>query len=232
VVLLLAFCLGWLALDRQHRFLAGMAFGLLAIKPQYGIVLAAVVLVRREWALLGGALVSVAGQVAAVCLALDASAIWIYIRILPQLPEVPLLALHRMHSLRALTGLVPLPLGTLAWSLASVGITWQTVRMWRTDVPVTVRMAVLVLGSFLVSPHAAIYDATLLVLPLLWVAGWVRAHREAHLGSTFWPAVYWLFVAFFLPTAILLRVQASVLLIVFLFVQVTRQFPPSQDVAV
>jgi hypothetical protein len=104
--------------------------------------------------------------------------------------------------------------------------------MWRTDVPLTVRMAVIVLASVLVSPHAGIYDATRLALPLLWVAGWILAHRQAHLGSTFWPTVYWLFVAFFVPTAIVLRVQASVLLMVFLFVQVTRQFTPSQDVGI
>ena len=44
VILLAAFWAGWLALERHRRWLAGFAFGLLAIKPQFGIPLAVVVL--------------------------------------------------------------------------------------------------------------------------------------------------------------------------------------------
>jgi hypothetical protein len=224
IVLILAFFLGWVCLERKRRVLAGMAFGLLAIKPQYGIVLAAVVLARREWPILGGALLSIAGQVAAVCLLFDASVVWTYLRILPRLPDLGLLGLHRMHSLRSLTGLLPSPISTLLWSVAALGIAWQTVRTWRPDVPATARLAVLVLGTVLVSPHTGIYDATLLVLPLLWIAGLVSAGALGDLDRTFWPVVYWLFVAFLVPTAPFLGVQASVLLLVLLFVLMWQQF--------
>ena len=44
VILLVAFWAGWLALERHRHWLAGFAFGLLAIKPQFGIPLAIVVL--------------------------------------------------------------------------------------------------------------------------------------------------------------------------------------------
>ena len=57
-----AFWAGWMALERRHHVLAGAAFGLLAIKPQFGIPLAVVVLARRDWAMLGGAVTSVALQ--------------------------------------------------------------------------------------------------------------------------------------------------------------------------
>ncbi len=60
VILLAAFWAGWLALERQRPWLAGLAFGLLAIKPQFGIPLAVIVLVCGEWAMLAGALSSVA----------------------------------------------------------------------------------------------------------------------------------------------------------------------------
>src|SRR5262245_38776265 len=62
VILLAAFWAGWLALEQHRRWLAGFAFGLLAIKPQFGIPLAVVVLASGEWAMLAGAVTSVAAQ--------------------------------------------------------------------------------------------------------------------------------------------------------------------------
>jgi hypothetical protein len=236
IVPLVAFCLGWLALERRQQFLAGLAFGLLMIKPQYGIVLAGVVLARREWAMLAGGVVSMTAQLVVVSLLLDASAVLAYVHILPGVVEQadalepkP----YQLHSLRALANLLPSPIGTWAWGIASLGVIWQTVRVWRTGVPVVLQLAALVLASVLVSPHVTIYDATLLVLPLLWVGGWIQvtAQRHADWGRTFWPTVYWLCVALLIPTAILLRVQASVLLMVFLFVQVTRHVNGSPAVS-
>ena len=236
VVPLVAFCVGWLALERQKRFLAGLLFGLIIIKPQYGIVLAFVVLVRREWAMLAGAAVSVAAQVILVSLTLDPSAVLAYLETLPRLvahadalePKP-----YQMHSLTALTKLFPTSIGTLVWVIASFGVIWQTARVWRARVPVRLQMATLVLASVLVSPHVTIYDATLLVLPLLWVGGWIlaRPQRQATLGRVFWPTIYWLFVAFLFPTAVLLRVQMSVLLMIFLFVQITSRFNLRSDPA-
>ena len=233
IVPLVAFCLGWLALERRHRFLAGLAFGLLMIKPQYGIVLAGVVLARREWAMLAGAVVSMSAQVAAVSLLLDPSAVLAYAHVLPRVVEQAY-ALepkpYQMHSLRALTNLLPSSIGTWVWGIVSLGVIWQTVRVWRIGVPVVLQLAALVLASVLVSPHATIYDATLLVLPLLWVGGWIQAtpERQAQMGRMFWPTVYWLCVALLMPTAMLFRVQASVLLMVFLLVQVTGHFNGSR----
>jgi hypothetical protein len=74
----------------------------------------------------------------------------------------------------------------------------------------------------LVSPHLTIYDATVLVLPLLWLGGWVETEARPDLVAAFWPMVYWLFVAFFLPAALFIRVQISVLLLGWMFLTVTR----------
>ena len=54
--------------------LAGVAFGLLAIKPQFGIPLVVVVLVGREWPMLAGALASVVAQVGAASWVLGSEA--------------------------------------------------------------------------------------------------------------------------------------------------------------
>jgi hypothetical protein len=62
VLVLAAFWAGWLALERRRRFLAGVAFGMLAIKPQFGIPLAVVVLTSGEWAMMLGAITAVGAQ--------------------------------------------------------------------------------------------------------------------------------------------------------------------------
>jgi hypothetical protein len=57
---------GWLAGARTGRhYLAGVAFGLLALKPQFGIPLAAIVVACGEWRMLAGAVTSVVAQAAA-----------------------------------------------------------------------------------------------------------------------------------------------------------------------
>ena len=74
IIILAAFWLGWLALERGRSYLAGVAFGILALKPQFGIPLAVIVLACGEWRMLAGALSSVAAQAAAVWLVLGWSA--------------------------------------------------------------------------------------------------------------------------------------------------------------
>ena len=70
IFILIAFWLGWLALERGRAYLAGAAFGLLALKPQFGIPLAAIVLACGEWRMLVGAIGSVAAQAAIIWLAM------------------------------------------------------------------------------------------------------------------------------------------------------------------
>jgi hypothetical protein len=53
MLVVLPFTLAWLALDQyRSRFWAGVALGLLALKPQFGVVLAIVVCARREWTMI------------------------------------------------------------------------------------------------------------------------------------------------------------------------------------
>src|SRR5262249_20870930 len=66
IVVLMAFWLAWIALERRRPFLAGCALGILAIKPQFGLVLAVVMLAHREWAIILGAIASTAFQIATV----------------------------------------------------------------------------------------------------------------------------------------------------------------------
>jgi hypothetical protein len=110
MVIVLAFWLGWLALERGRSYLAGAAFGLLALKPQFGLPLAAIVLACGEWRMLAGAVSSVVAQAAAVWLTLGAAAFTGFASSIPitvtsadWLVSEP----HTSHSLRSVTRLLP-----------------------------------------------------------------------------------------------------------------------------
>jgi len=216
---LIAFCGGWLALRNDSRVLAGVAFGLLAIKPQFGLVLAAVVIATLDWRMFIGAASSIAVQMAIVFITLGAEPLRAFATVVRELPTLaPLLEPkpYLLHSIMVVARL--LPFSGYIWLAVSAVVTWHVIRVWRSNSPLEIRMAALVLASVLVSPHMTIYDATVLVLPLLWVGDLVTTDptwqpAAERLGTI----VYWLFVTLLIPTALLIKVQLSVLLMLALF---------------
>ena len=225
ILILAAFWAGWLALERQRRFLAGMAFGLLLIKPQFAIPLAVLVLVCREWAMLAGAVASVGLQILAVAALLGGSVVRAYVTFLPTiLQHADLLdpKPFQSHSLYALTRLAPAWIGQPLWIvLAGVVIAIST-KTWTTAAPLRVRLGMMILASVLVSPHLNAYDATVLALPLVWFGGYVYDREHPAETPTFWRTTYWLFVAFLAPSAVVIGVQISVLLMLWLVVLIAR----------
>jgi alpha-1,2-mannosyltransferase len=224
LIVLAAFWAGWLALERQRPWLAGLAFGLLAIKPQLGIPLAVVVLVCGEWAMLAGAVSSVMAQAAAVWLMLGPDAFSAFADIIPTmmtyadlLEAKPFLS----HSLRAVTRLAPNWIGVPIWAIVSAIVLWYTVRAWKSRAPLRVRLGVVVLASALVNPHMIVYDLTVLALPLVWFGAYMQepARRDA---GPYWMLVYWLFVTTFMPTAAAIGVQISVFVMAALLMVVSR----------
>ena len=234
MIIVLAFWAGWLALERQHRYFAGVAFGLLALKPQFGIPLAVIVLACREWKLLAGAIVSVAAQATAVWLTLGSSVFSGFATTLPltfahadMYESTPFMS----HSLRAATRLLPNVIGLPLWVALAAATLWWAVRMWRSDAPLHVRLGVVVLASVLVNPHVIIYDVTVLVLPLLWFAAYMlEPERRATYAARFGKTVYWLFATLFMPTAAAIGLQVSVPLMVYLIVFMNRAvFGPASE---
>jgi hypothetical protein len=75
----------------------------------------------------------------------------------------------------------------------------------------------MVVASALVNPHLSIYDATVLALPILWLGGWLLERQPD--TTWFWQRVYWISAALFIPTAAVLKVQLSTLLVGELFVR-------------
>lgn len=225
ILILAAFWVGWIALERQKRFWAGMAFGLLLIKPQFAIPLAVIVLFCGEWAMLAGAVTSIGIQLGTVALLLGGSVLKAYAAFVPlMLRHADLLEPKpaQSHSLRALTRLAPDSIGLLIWVGLSAVVLFHVVKVWKTDSPVRVRLGVAILASLLVNPHVIVYDATVLALPLIWLGAYVQQRRPAIDSPRFWICVYWLYVTLLAPTAAVVSVQVSVLLMMWVLWLVAR----------
>jgi hypothetical protein len=225
LILLVAFWAGWLALERHRHWLAGLAFGLLAIKPQFGIPLAVVALACGQWTMIAGAIASVAAQAAAVWLTLGADAFAQFaanltttIAYADLLEAKPFMS----HSLRALTRLAPNWIGLPLWAMLAAIVLWFTVRIWKSEAPVRVRLGAVILASVLVNPHVIIYDLAVLPLPLLWLGAYAQEPVRSERAHRYGNAVYWLFVTTFMPTAAVVGLQASVFVMVGLLVLVSR----------
>jgi hypothetical protein len=78
------------------------------------------------------------------------------------------------------------------------------------------------LASLLVNPHVIVYDVALLALPLLWFGAYLLEPERLEDARAFGVMVYWLCAALFIPTAAVIGVQASVLLMMGLLLFVGR----------
>src|SRR5262245_26909334 len=171
-ILLVAFAAAWLALERGRPFLAGLALGVLALKPQFGLVLAPLVIARGEWRMMAGAIISVVIQLVFAVLVLGGDAVRDYVNYLPwiaanadALEALPL----KSHSIRAITRFLPAGLSIPVWAISSIALIAIAIRRWRPGVPLRLRLGLVILATILVNPHLIVYDAVLLVLPLLWI---------------------------------------------------------------
>jgi hypothetical protein len=225
ILILAAFWAGWVALERKHHVLAGAAFGLLAIKPQFGIPLAVVVLARRDWPMLWGAVASVVLQSGAAWVVLGpeafrgfASSLRLIANNVDLLESKPIYS----HSLRTLTRLLPNWIGIPLWSAGAAIVLWFTARVWRTEAPIRVRVGAVILAAVLVNPHVIVYDVTVLALPLIWFAAYMQEESRQVLAPSFWKAVCWLFAVLFLPTSAAIGLQLSVFVMIWLLVLITR----------
>jgi hypothetical protein len=109
-------------------------------------------------------------------------------------------------------------------------VLWKTATAWTTTAPLTVRFGLVMLAAVLVNPHLIVYDAAILVLPLMWFGAWMvqlRTPNDSPRGSAFTvekyaALIYALVLAFMAPTAVLIRLQLSVLVMLWLFWKVQR----------
>jgi hypothetical protein len=174
----------------------------------------------RDWRLLLGIVLSIGVQASVSAAVFGPPVFAAWLEVLRELPAVtPLLEPrpYQLHSIRALTNLLPAPIGIAAWAAASVVVIWYAIRLWNTSQPAAVRLSGLVLATVLVSPHLTVYDATLLALPLVLLADPLGL-RGATPGRL-WASYYLLYLTTLFPTAGLIGVQVSVLVMLWIFGQ-------------
>ena len=224
---ILAFSGGAIALAQERKVLAGTVMGLLLIKPHFGLLLAVVVLVCREWRVLAGLAISAVAQGALVAVALGPAVWFDYAAIIPRLAEWRDALAPRpeeMHSLASVTRVLPDSMALLVWFAACVWVAVMTVRVWRSTAPLTLRMGALVLGSLLVNPHVVVYDVAVLAAPLVWLGGWFEgsSQKSPGLRRQWRMALYALFVLLLVPTARFVPLQLSPLVMLWLLYAASR----------
>ena len=209
--------LALLAFRRHRRFTAGLVVGLLAFKPQLGILAGIALLAGKEWRVAAGAATSAGAQLI-IALAVAGPAVMSdYFGVLWRLVLNPQLVQpypSEVHSLRGFLQLLGLPPSVVtAVSMAGfLLLVIMAVRTWAAAAPVAFRWALILLLTALASPHFLSYDLILLTVTLLVFADWsARApdHPARPIVSVLLPAVY--FSPFSSNIARLVPVQLSVI---------------------
>jgi len=214
----------YFALRARHDLPAGVCLGLLAYKPQLGLVPACVFLVACWWprkAATGrssegietrlaasrfaasqvvlGAFLAIAAQIGVAWLWYGSGPLFNYARVVTHLGSAAKILEPKpylMHSLRAFWDLL-LPWPTVALALyipTAVAAVVLAIVCWRRSIPLEHRFAVMLLATILVAPHLTVYDLVILAPAFLWIADWLQ--------TCFNPFVAWLlYFSYILPFA-------------------------------
>jgi alpha-1,2-mannosyltransferase len=199
---LACFTLAYLALRRQHDFLAGLALGCLIFKPQLAIAAIVVFLFTWRWKILAGALLSASAQFTAALLYYGPGPLSDWLHMLRNLPGLqPMLEprLYQTHSLRTFwTMLIPWPSFSLAlYAITALVVSAVTIACWRnSSTSLGLRFSALLFATVLLAPHLTVYDLVILAPAFLLLCDSLFAPPD----SPFIPAfTLLLYLAFVLP---------------------------------
>jgi hypothetical protein len=214
---LLCFTVAYLAVRRQHTWVAGLAIGSLIFKPQLGLAAAVVFVCAREWKVVAGSVMAAAIQLAAAWLHYGTEVMRSYLHALTHLREVlPLLEprLYQTHSLRSFWSLL-LPWPRVAFGLyvvSAVLILALAVRVWTSDSSLSVRFSTLLFATVLVSPHLTVYDLIILAPAFLLLGDWAAVQCEQMLAPRIQQLLYLCYPLFLMgPLTRITHLQLSVM---------------------
>jgi len=172
---------GLLMLERQRPVLAGLLFGLLSYKPQFGVLLPIALAVGFHWR----AFISAAATSAvAACLSCAIFGVETWRAFLASLPlttgyvlEGGAAGWEKMQS--AFTAVRMLG-GTIGEAYAAQGLmvaiaAVAVVLVWRRPISVALKGSVLAIATLLATPYVFDYDLVLLTLPIAWIAAEARS---------------------------------------------------------
>jgi hypothetical protein len=176
-IALACFTAAFFALRHEKRFLAGLSIGMLIYKPPLGLAAACVFGLTLEWRIVGGAIVGAVAQLGVAWRYYGRDVMEAYWHSVRHVGEIsPLLDIkpYQMHSLLSFwRALVPWPDLATGLYIASAAVTIVVACLvWRARAPLSLRYAVLLLTTALVSPHLNVYDLVIVSPGLLMIGDW------------------------------------------------------------
>jgi hypothetical protein len=175
---------------RRWPALAGVAFGLLTLKPQLGVLIPFLLLARGEWVAIATAGLTAGGLILASCLVFPPAMWGIWARTLPAYQA------QYFGGGGLNLNIIVTPAANLVALGAPVGLAWAVQLVFGVAVVVAVALtarrgtyglavAALLTGSFIAVPHAYAYDSITLTaaMALVWRARPVTPLWEVALGA-------------------------------------------------
>ena len=169
------------ALDRRP-LLAGILFGLLVYKPQYGLLLPIVLGISGRWKCFGAAAATVAVLTIATTLTFGAS-VWSAFLDSTHFTRTVVLeqgntGWYKIQSVFAWARMwgAPIPLAYVVQGIATVALATALAWLWRSAAPYPLKAAALCLATILATPYSFDYDMMVLApaIAFLAVDGFVR----------------------------------------------------------
>lgn len=172
----LSLAAGGLLLLERRPLVAGLLFGLLSYKPQFGILLPIILAATGHWRAFASATVAILAMAALTTFLFGWDTWQAFFASVPitnhRLMVAGEIGFGKMQSVYGAARLWGASLATSYVLQASVSLaTLATVLwVWREGVPFSMKAAALVTGTLLVTPYMLDYDLVLLAAPIAWLA--------------------------------------------------------------
>jgi len=213
-----------LLLDRRP-ILAGVLFGLLVYKPQFGVLIPLALIASGRWRTVMSAAITVVAMTIATTWAFGID-IWSAFLASGRFTRTVVLEAgdtgwHKIQSVFAWARMwgAPVPLAYAVQAVAALGAAVAVFRVWRSTAAFADKAAVLLLGTLLATPYSLDYDLMLLAPALAFLAADV-ARRGAEPWEASLLAALWLMpvVARSLAQLTLIPLAVPIMLTTLLFV--------------
>jgi len=179
---LACFTTAFFALRRRREFLAGLALGCLAFKPQLLLAAVIVSMLTSPWRMLAGALLSSLLELTGAALYYGLNSLrnwtWALLMVRRQVSFFEPRP-YQTHCLRTFWSiLIPQPsVATALYVVSGVFVAVLLASCWRSQLPLSLRFSALLFASVLLAPHLTVYDLVILAPAFLLLSDWIVAQQ-------------------------------------------------------
>ncbi len=181
------FIFGMRLLERRPVW-AGLLLGCLIIKPQLATLVPLAFVAGGHWRAFFGAAASSLGLLLIALLIFGSDSYIAFAKLMPLYASIAsdgLVGWHKMASVYASMRLAGATAG-IAWGgqiIIGGAAGWTVWRVWRSDVEIGAKSAVLAAATVLISPYIYLYDTVFLLLPFLWL---IRKGEDPRILAILW----------------------------------------------